>query len=234
MQFRILIPLALLIVILSGCMYPNERKAENKVPYTDQIESVQKAIDQFQEEKGGILPIKTRDQETPLYIKYPVDFSKIVPNYLSAPPGNSFENGGIFQYVLIDVETNPTVKLIDLRMAEKIREIKIRLQAHKYPPFKDTLANNVYTIDFSKLGYKSEPYVTSPYSQNNLSFVMDGKGEIYVDYISDLYQLLKDSKETYRQGDNVIGLLTEGSPFVPAYSLPYTVDENNEPIYMAK
>ena len=215
-------------------MYPDERKAENKIPYEDQLDSVQKVVEQFQDEKDGILPIKTRDQDTPIYIKYPIDFSQIVPNYLSSPPGNSFESGGIFQYVLIDVETDPTVKLVDLRIAEKIREIKIRLQAHKYPPFKEALADNVYSVDFSQLGYKSEPYVESPFSHNNLSFVMDGKGEIYVDYISDLYQVLKDSNESYQNGDNIINILTKDSPFVPAYSLPYTVDENNEPIYMAK
>ncbi|KRG12516.1 hypothetical protein [Lederbergia galactosidilytica] len=233
MKLRFIMPL-FLILILSGCMYPDERKAENKIPYEDQLDSVQKVVEQFQDEKDGILPIKTRDQDTPIYIKYPIDFSQIVPNYLSSPPGNSFESGGIFQYVLIDVETDPTVKLVDLRIAEKIREIKIRLQAHKYPPFKEALADNVYSVDFSQLGYKSEPYVESPFSHNNLSFVMDGKGEIYVDYISDLYQVLKDSNESYQNGDNIINILTKDSPFVPAYSLPYTVDENNEPIYMAK
>ncbi|MBO0994750.1 hypothetical protein [Bacillus sp. SD088] len=233
MPLRFIMPL-FLILLLSGCMYPDERKAENKIPYEDQIESVQKAVNQYQDEKGGILPIKTRDQDTPIYIKYPIDFSGIVPNYLSSPPGNSFESGGVFQYVLIDVETDPTVKLVDLRIAEKIREIKIRLQSHKYPPFKEAIADNVYSIDFSKLGYKNEPYITSPFSQNNLSFVMDGKGEIYVDYISDLYQALKEGSESYQNGDNIVEILTKDSPFVPAYSLPYTIDENNEPIYMAK
>ncbi|MCJ7839453.1 hypothetical protein MUB24_00735 [Lederbergia sp. NSJ-179] len=235
MKFYVILPLSFIFLfLLTGCMYPNEKKAENQIPYEDQLASVQKAVHQFQEEKDGILPIKTRDQDTPKYIKYPIDFSKIVPEYLSSPPGNSFENGGIFQYILIDVETNPTVKLVDLRIAEKIRELKIRIQSQGYPPFKDTLANNVYTLDFSKLGYKEEPYVTSPFSHQNLSFIVDGQGEVYIDYISDLYQVLKEEKNSFQQGDNIIDILAEDSPFVPAYSMPYTIDENNEPIYMSK
>ncbi|WP_062104799.1 hypothetical protein [Bacillus niameyensis] len=220
------------VFLLTGCMYPQERKVENQIPYEEQLESVQNAVNRFQEAQGGILPIKTRDQDTPIYIKYPIDFSSLVPGYLASAPGNSFENGGIFQYVLIDVEENPTVKLVDLRIAEKIREIKIRIRSQGYPPFKGSIADNVFELDFSKLGYKSEPYITSPYTHNKLYFIIDGKGEIYVDYISDLYLKLKESKHSFKQGENIISILEENSPIVPAYSMPYTIDENNEPIYM--
>ena len=47
---------------------------------------------------------------------------------------------GVYQYVLIDVETNPTVKLIDVRMAEQIQQLSLKLRMyldeHQYPPFK--------------------------------------------------------------------------------------------------
>lgn len=172
--------------------------------------------------------------ETPLYLKYPIDFSKLTPRFLSDAPGNAFENGGIFQYILIDVEDNPTVKVFDLRIAEKIREIKLRLRSREYPPFKDMIAKDVYSLDFSKLGYKTEPSVISPFTNNNLPFVITSQGEIYVDYISDLYLALQESEQTYNQGDDIRTLLSDHSMLVPAYSLPYTVDENNEPIYMVK
>jgi len=42
-------------------------------------------------------------------------------------PGNAYEKGGIFQYIIWDPENNPTVKLVDLRSAEKIRDLNIRL-----------------------------------------------------------------------------------------------------------
>ena len=37
---------------------------------------------------------------------------------MAEPPGNAYESGGVFQYVIIDAESNPTVKIVDLRIAE--------------------------------------------------------------------------------------------------------------------
>nr|WP_034645646.1 hypothetical protein [Bacillus methanolicus] len=221
--------------ILSGCMYPKEKLAENQVPYDDQVQSVQSAVDRFQKDNGGILPIKTRDSSTPIYQKYPIDFQKIVSKYIAEPPGNSYESGGVFQYVLVDVETNPTVKIFDLRIAETIREINLRIKASGYPPYKEKLAENVYSIDFKKLGYKEEPVATSPYSNQNLPFIVTGNAEVIVDYRSDLYKMLQSTKHSYKPGDDIRELLVKNSVFVPAYSLPYTIDpKTNEPIFLVK
>ncbi|HZG70319.1 MAG TPA: hypothetical protein VEY51_02200, partial [Chondromyces sp.] len=151
-KFSIFLLLGLLSVLLSGCLFPEDQKAQNQVPYEEQVQSVQTAVNQYKEKNDGLLPIKTRDQDTPIYQKYPIDFKKLVPEFLAEPPGNAYESGGIFQYVLIDVETNPTVKLFDLRMAEQIREIQIRIQSQGYPPFKADIAPNVYTLRYEKLG----------------------------------------------------------------------------------
>ena len=62
-------------------MYVSARKQRQEIPYADQLESMQKAVDAYQENSGGLLPIKTRDLETDIYIKYPIEFSKIVPAY---------------------------------------------------------------------------------------------------------------------------------------------------------
>lgn len=225
--------LLFVLMLLSGCMYPDENLAQNKIPYEAQIESVQNAVERYQEANDGILPIKTKDASTPIYQKYLIDFKKIVPGYIPEIPGNAFENGGIFQYVLIDVETNPTVKLLDLRVAETIREINIRLSTNKYPPFKDQVSKNVFTLDFTKLGFSEAPVAISPYTGANLPFVISGDGEIYVDYRSDLYHILKESEKSTTPGEDIRYILTEGSMFVPAYSLPYTVDSSNsEPIFL--
>jgi hypothetical protein len=219
-------------LILSGCMYPKEKLAENQIPYIDQIQAVQQAVNSFKEDNGGILPIKTRDAVTPIYQKYPIDFKKIAPKYLAEPPGNAFESGGIFQYVLVDVETNPTVKLLDLRMVDTIREIKLRIKSNGYPPYKDQLSDHVYTIDYNELGYKQEPYVVSPFSNQNLPFVVTTDAEVYVDYRQDLYQQLKKAEKPVTPGEDIRNILVEDSMFVPAYSLPYTIDENNEPVFL--
>ena len=44
------------------------------------LKSVQRAVDSYQDELGGLLPIKTKELETDIYIKYPIEFSKIVPS----------------------------------------------------------------------------------------------------------------------------------------------------------
>ncbi|KIL75142.1 hypothetical protein [Bacillus badius] len=233
-KLAIVLIVTLVSAFMSGCMFPDDQRAENKVPYEDQIRTVQSAVDQFKEANGGILPIKTKEADTPLYEKYPIDFKKIAPQYMAEPPGNAFESGGVFQYTLVDVEKNPTVKLIDLRMAEQIRDVQLRIRSQGYPPFKDKIANNVFSLDFKKIGFKEEPYVVSPYTQQNLPLVISGDGRIYVDYSSDLYAALKKSKAEAKQGEDIRTLLLEDSPFAPGFSLPYTVNDKNEPIFMVK
>ena len=41
-------------------------------------------------------------------------------------------------------------------MAETISEIKLRIEIQGYPPFKEKIADNVFTLDFKKLGYKED------------------------------------------------------------------------------
>lgn len=90
----------------------------------------------------------------------------------------------------------------------------------------------MYQINFEKLGYKSEVTVKSPYSGAELPIFMTGDGEMHVDYSIDLGQLLKEDKPDVKPGDDIRQLLVEKYPVVPAYSVPYTVDENGEPTYM--
>lgn len=233
--FNIISILFLAGVVLTGCMYPEERLSQNQIAYEDQLQSVQSAVDQYKQDNGGLLPIKTRDQTTPIYQKYPIDFKKISPQYMAEPPGNSFESGGVFQYVLVDAEKKPKVKIFDLRMAEAIRDINLRIKAYGFPPYKEQIADNVFTIDFKKLGYKEEPKAISPYSGQNLPFVVTGNAEVYVDYRIDLFQALKQKETNYEPGDDIRDILVEDTAFVPAYSMPYTIDaETKEPIFLAK
>lgn len=222
-------------VLLTGCAYPQEKLAQNQTPYQDQVTSVQSAVEQFQKDNGGILPIKTKENDTPIYQKYLIDFKKIVPRYIADAPGNAYESGGIFQYVLVDVETNPTVKIFDLRIAETIRDIKLRMDMQDYPPYKEQIENHVFSIDFEKLGYKEEPVVMSPFTNQALSFVITGDAEVYVDYRKDLFQILQNSKENYKDVEDLRTILYQDSMFVPAYSLPYKIDpETNDPTFMSE
>jgi hypothetical protein len=233
MKWNMLVYLALTAFLLTGCMYPQEELAKNQIPYQDQIQAVQTAVDAFREDNGGILPIKTKEAETPIYQKYPIEFKKITPKYMAEPPGNAYENGGVFQYVLVDVETKPAVKLFDLRITEAIRDIKLRIKTKGYPPYKKQLAKNVFSLDFKQLGYEKDPFVVSPFSDQNLSFVISGSAEVYVDYRPDLYQAMVKTTEMIKPGEDIRPILVKNSMFVPAYSLPYTWDSKaEEPVFL--
>ncbi|PPA71272.1 hypothetical protein [Jeotgalibacillus proteolyticus] len=231
----IIIALLCAVLLLQGCMYPSSQKAENEIPYDEQIQVVQRAVDAFQEESGGLLPIKTMEESTPIYQKYLIDFSKLKPRYMDQLPGNAFENGGVFQYLLLDVEEDPSVHIFDLRIAEEIRSLQIRIQANRGIPFDKALGGNKFTIDYSKLGYKEEPTVQSPYTNKELPLIAGGDGTIHVDYITDLYQFVQENNidlNDYKGNEqDILTVLHEESYFVPAYSPQYEVNEENEIIY---
>ncbi|MFT4413106.1 hypothetical protein ACLM5H_04515 [Fredinandcohnia humi] len=224
--------------ILTGCLYPEDKLKQNQVPYADQVASVQSVVNQYKNDNNGLLPIKTRDMTTPIYQKYPIDFNLLSPRYIAEPPGNAYESGGVYIYVLVDVETNPTVKLLDLRITEKISELNMRVEIYRatngYAPFKDQLETNVFTLDYSKLGLEEEPYVVSPFTGKNLPLMITNTNEIFVDYRMDLYEFLEKYNHTYKSGDDIRNILVENSMFVPSNSLPYTIDDQQEPIFLNK
>ncbi len=226
--------LVLIVFVLSGCMYPGDTNDTQEVPYADQLETIQKAVYQYQEATGGLLPIKTRDMTIDMYIKYPIEFSKIIPTYTEKIPSNAFETGGIYQYVLMDVEDQPTVKLVDLRAAERLRELNIRKNINGYVPFGDSVGINAFAVDFKKMGFDKPVTIESPYSQTQLPIVVGGDGNFYVDYTIDLSRILKEQKVNVEEGQDIRFLLTDNYPVLPAYSLPYTVNDKNEPIFMKK
>jgi len=237
LRFYILILLT--FPLLTGCLYPQDRLKQNQIPYDQDIASVQSSVDQFREANGGLLPIKDRDMSTPIYQKYPIDFNKLSPRYMQEPPGSAFESGGVYVYVLVDVESNPTVKLLDLKLTEEIRDLQLRLDVYRqnngYPPFKEVIGKNLFTLDYEKLGVKEEPYAISPFTGNNLPLIMDNQAEIYVDYRMDLYEALEKFEHTYKTGDDIRDLLVANSMFVPVHSVPYTIDPTkNEPIFLIK
>ncbi len=140
------------IVGLWRFIYPMmRRKGFNQIPDLDSLSSIQRAIDQYQQDTG-VLPIKNSEMDTDIFIKYQIDFSKLVQNgYFANSPDNSYEKGGIFQYIIWNPEENPTVKLVDLRMTERLREVNITFYVNKISTtYKERIADYVYTINYDK------------------------------------------------------------------------------------
>jgi adenine-specific DNA methylase len=236
LQKKWLILSLLILFTLSGCLYPEERKTQNRMPYQDQITAVQTAVENFQKDTG-VLPIKTKEADTDIYQKYLIDFNKLVPKYMQEPPGNSFEKGGTFQYVLINVETKPTVKLADLVLTDKVQDVQVALNIymakHQYPPFKKIEAQGRYTLDYKKLGFKEDPFVKSPFTGKKLPLMVNGDAKIFIDYRRDLNPAIESYKDELDKHEDIRHLLAEHSFFVPIYSVPYQA-ENNKPVFLIK
>ncbi|RQW20484.1 hypothetical protein EH196_10245 [Bacillus sp. C1-1] len=217
-----------IVFLLAGCMLPNEQRVENQVPYADQMASVQAAIDQFQEETG-VLPIKTFDESTNLYQRYVIDFRQLIPTYMQDAPGSSFENGGVYQYVLVNVEEEPEVKVIDVRIMNEINTLTQRIndyrREHTYAPIKESLDYDLFTLDFEALGYKEEPYIDSPYNQTRLPLLYTNSGDIMIDYRLDLIELQSEMDGSFTTETDLRTYLYEDAPFVPVFSVPYTYSE---------
>lgn len=231
------IPYSILVfvLLLSGCLYPQSELAKNQMPNEEQLALVEEAVLQYKEQSNGLVPIKTTESDAPLYEKYIIDFTTLKEAQLiSETPGTAYENGGFYQYVLITPEDDPRVKLIDLRITEQLREVNVKLDIYRqknlYPPYGEQIADGVYTLNYEKLGIKEEPFVVSPYSQQNLPLLINTDGELIVDYRLDLQMALEEFKPDVSEGEDIRFILEENYPFVPAYSVEYTV-EDNEPVF---
>src|SRR5699024_8887246 len=183
----------LLFITLSGCLFSDNELAKNKTPNEDQINMVQTAVEQYQEDTNGLIPIKTKEADVDIYEKYLIDFNMLKDNQLlSDTPATAYENGGTYHYTLIDVEDDPTVKLIDLLLAKTVSDVNRKLNIyrakHTYPPFGDKIENGIYKLNYDKLGYEKEPTVPSPYTKNNLPLIIDESGEVFIDYRVDIQQ----------------------------------------------
>lgn len=224
---------AMSAMLLAGCgrlaASPEEVRVQQQVSEADLI-AVQQAVDAFKTETS-VLPIKTTEHDTSVYIKYLIDFQKLVPKYLASTPDNAYERGGIYQYVLYDVERNPTVKLVDLHAAERIREINLRVFVQKYPAFGEQVTPYIYTLDYAKMGL-DELTVPSPYSTTHLPIVVTTTGEPIVDYRIDFQRLFDEGVIEAAPGDDLQQLVAQQMDVLPAYSVPYTVDENGDVIFM--
>lgn len=235
MNYRIGILLGLVLILLSGCLYPQSELTKNQTANEQQLQMVQEAVIKYKEKTNGLVPIKTKPSDVDIYERYLIDFTRLKEEQLLQEiPGSAYENGGVYQYILLTPEEDPQVKLIDLRTTEKLREVNVKLNIyrsdHLYPPFGEQIADGIYAINYKKLGFKSEPFAVSPFSKQNLPFVMTTDGEVYIDYRIDLQLALETFTYDPEKHEDLRTLLTDHYPFVPAYSLPYKL-ENNEPVF---
>jgi hypothetical protein len=218
-----------LILLLTGCLYPDERRMENQAPLQVQVDAVQAAVERYQEE-NRVLPIHTPDFEKPLYEKYAVHFQLLTPRYMERVPGSAFEQGGVFQYVLINVDDDPEVRLIDLRTSQKVNEVQLRLNQYlsrnDWLPWSEMYDNGFFRIDYEQLRYDEEPMVESPFTKQNLPLIVFRDGRVGIDYRPDLYRLLEESDEAFGADEDLLALLVQDSLFAPVHAFPNYLKED--------
>lgn len=217
-------------VALSGCGYPRGQLLQNAAPPVQQIKMVQDAVDQFQKETG-VLPIATRNADTPEFERYPVDFSKIMPKYIPYIPGAAFEAGGNYMFVLLNAEKKPEVRLIDLTVSQGVQTMQEKVSRYfadkKEFPFGQKAGEGYYFIDFAKLRMGEET-ILSHFSEQPLSYVINERGQVGVDYAMDLAMALTNSAKKPGPNEDVRYILADVSPLAPVKSFPYRLI-NGEP-----
>ncbi|MFC3418188.1 hypothetical protein ACFOLA_01535 [Salinicoccus hispanicus] len=231
-SLRLLVIVLISSMLLAGCLYPESEKTQNRIPDDLQIEMVQNAVDQFQENSEGLLPIKTQEDQRE-YLEYQVDFTALVPTYLDQRPDNAYEAGGNYQYVIIDAEEDPKVKLADLRITDEIRSLTIRLNTFgENVELGEPIGPNVYPLDLNFYEFDKNPTVTSPYTESTLNVYYNGGQQFIVDYREDIGRIMKENDLEFETGEDVRHVLYEYTPIVPIYSPEITVNEENRPIFM--
>lgn len=226
--WTVLALLSAVSMILTGCLYPSSERRENQIPVETYVQEVQQALDQYQKDKG-VLPIRNQENETPVYRKYAIDFSRLLP-YLSRIPANAFEEGGIHLYVIVDPETNPVVRLYDVGVSSGIQDLQKKVRIYRSEtggyPLGDKITGPFYLVDFTRLE-TNELVVRSPLSGSVLPIIIDAStGEVGIDYSIDLGLIIQNMKiSEWEEDRDLRQLIPANSMFVPAHSFPYQWDQ---------
>lgn len=207
-------------------MYKNNTSTENPTILKDSITLVQSAIVNYQK-TTGVLPIKNFDANTPLYEQCIVDFKKLIERgMIGEIPSSSFEKGGTNYFVILNPDTEPTVKLLDLISLQLTNELQsdITNYMEKHDgqvPIKAQYSLGWYTIDFKKLNV-DHPIIKSPYSKAPIEPLVSKNGQVILDYAPDIVKAMEILNIT--QPDVNVDLrtfLVEASYYVPGRSSGY-------------
>ncbi len=225
--------LALLIVpllSLSGCLYPDEQTPRGEASAREAVLTVQDAVDRYFEQTD-VLPIENADEITPLYEKYKIDFGKLQSgDYLGSVPSIAFEKGGRFQFLIIDEETKPQVKLLDLAVYQQVGGVQKKVveyfASHKGAiPAGEQIYPGYVSVDFDKLGIGA-PDIRSVYSRQPVNLIMDIAGKVYIDYGIDIVTAIGKSETTPDGNSDLRRYLLDASYYVPVKSVEYRWVDN--------
>ncbi|MDR6722159.1 hypothetical protein J2W91_000607 [Paenibacillus amylolyticus] len=217
----------------SGCMYQSQSGADPKVAYRESVSRIQLAVEAFQQDQG-ILPILNAGEETPKFEKFRVDLAKLKQQgYIDEIPVTAFENGGSAYFLIQNEEVKPTIKVMDLQTVQKVNDVQRMVNQYKSVhngklPVGEELYPGLHVVNMKEAAVAGAPEVTlnSVYSGQELPFMVDGAGNVYVDYAFDIMQAVEKSEESPTETMDVRDYLVEHSYFVPVKSVTYAWESN--------
>jgi hypothetical protein len=210
---------------LTGCLYLDDQRVGSDVSARESVLTVQDAVDRYQEQTG-LLPLLNSAESVPLYEKFKIDFGKLKRmNMIAQVPSAAFENGGSYQFLIIDEDSKPLVKLLDLVQFQLVADIqkkvdeyggqhgnKLPVGVEVYPGFR--------SVDFNKLGSKA-PEIVSDYSHQFLNLIADEQGKVYIDYGIDIASALNKAGTTPSADVDLRRALIDASYYVPVRAPVY-------------
>ncbi|MCA0754425.1 hypothetical protein KP806_05140 [Paenibacillus sp. N4] len=224
-QWAALAAMLLILMTVTGCMYPQEELKQNQIAPKEAVRNVQAAIDQYKADTG-MLPIKNSAADTPIYEKFVVDFAKLTRmGYMSDIPSAAFENGGNHYFLVIDEETKPRVRLMDIVTFQQINDIQSWVKSYTQSggklPKGEEMYPSFYQIDYKAMN-KTAPVIRSVFSGQTLHALVDENGVVYADYGIDIMQYVQKSGKTeFEANTDLRTLLVDGSDFVPVKAPVY-------------
>ncbi len=216
---------AALLMILTGCLYPEENTPGQAASVSGSVQAMQDAVKRYQD-ATGLLPIQNADPSVPVYEKYKIDLAKMQRmGYIESVPKLAFESGGPYVFLIIDEETAPKVKLLDISVFQAIADVQkkvdqyLRNHGGELPVDGEAYPGFAY-LDFGKLGIK-RPDIQSMFSPRPLELMAAPDGKVYGDYGIDIADEIRDQGLSPAGTGDLRRILIESSPFVPVKSPEY-------------
>jgi len=223
--WRALAAILLASASLAGCLYPKDQLAQNRMPPRDAVRLVQAAVDEYRRDTG-LLPIKNADADTPRYEKFVVDLAKLLrTGYLSDLPAAAFEKGGNYYFLVLDEETEPTVRLLNIAVLQKLNDLQKRVKEYAASndgglPAGEELYPSFRVLDFDRLGGR-KPDIRSVFSDLPILVLVHDGGEVFADYAADIRRLVESRGAAPEPDEDLRGLLARETLFVPVKSPVY-------------
>lgn len=230
---KLLMLITTLSLFMTGCMYPKPDTSSGVVVTKEAMRNTQGAIEQYIT-TTGVLPIHNSDSSVAKYEKFRVNFGKLVDEkYIDYIPNSAFESGGNFYYLVLNEEEEPIVKAQSILLTQQVIDLQTKvtdyITAHGDIPAGMEAYEGIYYIDFDKLNIK-KPSLKSVYTGNVSELLVSSKGNVYIDYASDIMQLLqKDSSLIVSDQLDLRELLIANSDYVPVKSTTYKL-VNGDPV----